>query len=67
MNSYHQSRLMLVGVLYLFCYSLKISGLLMDVYGVPVVKNLPCNVGDTGLILGWGNRSHMPPGMDKNK
>ena len=37
----------------------------MDFYGVPVVKNLPCNVGDTGLIFGWGNRPHMPPVMDK--
>ena len=39
----------------------------MDFYGIPVVKNLPCNVGDTGLILGWGNRPHMQPGMDKKK
>ena len=22
----------------------------------PVVKNLPCNAGDLGLILGWGNK-----------
>ena len=39
----------------------------MDFYGVRVVKNLPCNVGDTGLIFGWGNRPHMPPVMDKKK
>ena len=27
----------------------------------PVVKNLPANAGDTGLIPGFG-RSHMPQG-----
>ena len=30
-----------------------------DFPGSPVVKNPPCNVGDVGLIPGWG-RSHMP-------
>ena len=29
--------------------------------GGPVVKNLPCNAGDTGSIPGLG-RSHMPQG-----
>ena len=29
-----------------------------DFPGGPVVKNLPDNAGDTGLILGWG-RSRM--------
>ena len=24
--------------------------------GGPVVKNLPCNAGDTGLIPGWGTK-----------
>ena len=28
--------------------------------GCPVVKNIPPNAGDTGLIPGWGLRSHMP-------
>ena len=27
-----------------------------DFPGGPVVKNLPCNAGDTGLIPGWGNK-----------
>ena len=25
--------------------------------GGPVVKNLPCSAGDTGLIPGWGTKS----------
>ena len=32
-----------------------------DFLGSPVVKNLPANAGDTGLIPGPG-RSHMPWG-----
>ena len=32
---------------------------LQDFPGGPVVKNLPANAGDTGLIPGMG-RSHMP-------
>ena len=33
----------------------------LDFPGGPVVKNLPCNAGDTGLIPGAG-RFHMPRG-----
>ena len=32
----------------------------MDFPGGPVVKNLPANAGDTGLIAGLG-RVHVPP------
>ena len=32
-----------------------------DFPGGPVVKNLPCNAADTGLIPSLG-RSHMPQG-----
>ena len=35
--------------------------LLWDLPGVPVVKNLPANAGDTGPIPGAG-RSHIPQG-----
>ena len=28
-----------------------------DFPGGPVVKNLPCNAGDTGLIPGWGTNT----------
>ena len=28
-----------------------------DFPGGPVVKNLPCSAGDTGLIPGWGTKS----------
>ena len=34
-----------------------------DFPGGPVVKNLPANAGDTGLIPGPG-RSHMPQGNE---
>ena len=27
-----------------------------DFSGGPVVKNLPCNEGNTGLIPGWGTK-----------
>ena len=27
-----------------------------DFPGAPVVKNLPCNAGDGGSILGWGTK-----------
>ena len=40
------------------------SGRRIDLEGFPgglVVKNLPCNAGDTGSIPGLG-RSHMPRG-----
>ena len=31
--------------------------------GGPVVKTLPSNVQSTGLIPGWGVKSHMPCGQ----
>ena len=31
--------------------------MIQDFPGGPVVKNLPCNAGDMGLILGWGTKS----------
>ena len=27
-----------------------------DFFGGPVVKNLPCNAGEAGLIPGWGTK-----------
>ena len=33
-----------------------------DFLGCPLVKNLPANVGDTGLISGFQPRSHIPWG-----
>lgn len=33
----------------------------------PVVKTLPCNTGDAGLIPGWELRSHMLHGMVNKK
>ena len=27
-----------------------------DFPGVPEVKNLPCNTGDTSLVPGWGTK-----------
>ena len=35
--------------------------LLRDFPGGPMVKNLPCNAGDTGLIPGW--RTKIPPAV----
>ena len=32
------------------------SSMKMAVPGGPVVKNPPCNAGDTGLIPGWGTK-----------
>ena len=37
-----------------------------DFTGGRVVKNLPSNAGDTGLIPSWGTKFHMPyPGAAK--
>ena len=31
--------------------------MIQDFPGGPVVKNLPCNAGDMGLIPGWGTKT----------
>ena len=39
--------------------------LFMDFPGGPVVKNLPSNAGDVGLIPGWGNKDSTSCGTTK--
>ena len=37
-----------------------------DIPGSPVVKNLPCNAGDMGLIPGLELRFHMPQKLSRS-
>ena len=57
MTGFRQSRFTNTGLLLSSCSSSK------DFPGGPVVKNLPCNAGDMGLIPGWGTK--IPPASEQ--